>query len=118
MIGVLVKLTYRQPIFWFAFVGAALALALGNAVAYVMMHRKKAEIFFVGDSFSIISVSEITSKTPIPSFPIKFANPSRVGSDIHLHFQDEVVILKRDDWEELDLIWDYLNPVNISYTVI
>ena len=29
-------------------------------------------------------------------------------SEITLHFNDQVIVLKQDDWEDFDLIWGWL----------
>lgn len=119
IVGVMIKIHYGQPIFWFAMIGMALALLLGNIWANIQLNRKVAEIFFVGDSYSLITIHEIVHKKPNRSFPLRLANPSRVGDEIHLHFLDQVIILKKEDWEDFELIWNWLqNPTDVNYSIV
>lgn len=109
LIGVMIRLQSNLPVFWFAVIGVILSIAFGNFAAYINLKNRVAEIFFVGESFSMISVYEIIRKVPSKSFPLKFANPVRTENEIQIHYRDQVMVLKRDDWEEFDLIWNWLS---------
>ena len=96
----------------------AWALILGNIVAYVTLKKQIAEVFFVGDSFSLISTYDILFKEPHRSFPIHLANPTRNADLIQLHYEDQIIMLKREDWDEFELIWNWLTSANrVTYTV-
>lgn len=83
-------------------------IALGNLLAHVKLKRSIAEIFFVNDGFSIISVHDILHQSPKRSFPLRFANPTRTQDRIQFHFEDQIMTLEREDWaEEFDLIWNW-----------
>lgn len=126
MIFVVVRIYYQQEVFWIGTVGGLLAVAVANMFAYVKMQRKIAEIFFVNDSFSIISVADIVYEQELKNFPLRFANPTRNGDTIQIHFTDQILTLKREDWDEFDLVWDWLNqnppaPTGgggITYTIV
>ncbi|MCB9230830.1 MAG: hypothetical protein H6581_04170 [Bacteroidia bacterium] len=119
VIGVLIKMYYGQPIFWFGIIGITLALVLGNFWASVQLNKRIAEVLIVGDSFSMISVHEIVNRKPNRSFPLRLANPSRTANEIHLHFGDQIMVLKKEDWEDFELIWSWFqNPTDVSYTIV
>ena len=118
MIAVIIRMTSGLGVFWVGIGGAAFAIAMGNISALVASRNRRAEIFFVGESFSLISVHEILFKKPNRSFPLRFASPFRQNPDeIHVHFQDEVVVLRREEWDDLDLIWEWLNPTQVNYSM-
>ena len=86
----------------------ASCIFLGNLLAHVKLKRSIAEIFFVNDGLSIISVHDILHQSPKRSFPLKFANPTRTQDEIQFHFEDQIMHIKREDWpEEFDLIWNW-----------
>jgi hypothetical protein len=99
-------------VFW-AIGGELAAIALANMFTSVRLHRTYAEIFFLKDHFSLISVNEILSGRKNEAFPLRFAQ-ARVSGDrsqISLHFGDEIVELKREDWEDFDgIIESFLYP--------
>jgi hypothetical protein len=117
MIGVLAMLSAKQPgdvMFWFVMIGMFFGLILGNMMAYVKMRKSWAEIFFVGNSFTLLSAYDILYGAEPFNFPIAYANPnrnSRKPDEIHLHYGDQIVVLHRKDWEDFDLIWAWLNPM-------
>ena len=108
MLGIMVRVYTGKEILWFGILGMALSILLGNLIAYVQLRRNIAEIFFVNDHFSLISVYEILYGKENLSFPLMYANPNRTESEITLHFNDQVIVLKQDDWEDFDLIWGWL----------
>ena len=73
-------------------------------------HRNYAEIFFVGDHFSLISVYEVITERKNHAFPMMYASPSLDPEQdkLSFHFNDQVITLHRKDWEEFDLIVDYM----------
>lgn len=100
----------------FSIVALVLCLILGNLFAQVKMRRSIAEIFFVNDGFSIISVHDILHQSPKRSFPLKFANPTRTQDEIQFHFEDQILTLRREDWgEEFDLIWNWFISGSVEY---
>lgn len=108
MLGVLVKVYVGQSVLWFGIIGMGLSIVLGNMLAYVRLKKSIAEIFFVQDHFSLISVYEILFGAENTAFPLRYANAQRTAEGISLHFNDQVINLKREDWEDFDLIWDWL----------
>ncbi|RMG61004.1 MAG: hypothetical protein D6722_20270 [Bacteroidetes bacterium] len=94
---------------WWVVIGEALALGLGNLLGRARLRRTYAQLFFVSDHFSLISVHDILSGEEHQAFPLKFANASLdpEGDRLTLHFSDQVVVLQREDWEEFDLICEY-----------
>ncbi|MEZ4773058.1 MAG: hypothetical protein R3D00_07740 [Bacteroidia bacterium] len=98
-----------QSILWIAIAGEVIALVIGNLLAYGKLRRTIAEIFFVNDHFSMISVYEILFKGENNAFPLVYANPDMLNEDtVSVHFNDQIITLHRKDWEEFDLIRDYL----------
>ena len=85
------------------------AVGIGNLMAYAKMRRNIAEILFINDHFSLISVYEVLDENKPKAFPMIYANASMISEDtISLHFNDQVVNLKRENWEEFDLLCEYL----------
>lgn len=111
MAAVMLKVYVGQNPIWWGVLGTAAALGLGNLMAYVSMNRNYAEIFFVNEHFSLITVHEILNEKKNTAFPLHYANPQRIGEEITLHFNDQIITLKAEDWEEFDLIWSWLNSV-------
>lgn len=116
MIGVLAMLQSKQEgsvMFWFVTGGMFFALIFGNLLAFVKLRKAWAEIFFVGPSFTLLSTYDILYGAEPLSFPVAYANASRSSQnpdEISLHYSDMIIVLKRDDWEDFDLIWTWLNP--------
>lgn len=111
MAAVMLKVYVGQNPIWWGIIGTGVSLGLGNMMAYVQINRNYAEIFFVNEHFSLISVNEILSEKKNNAFPLRYANPQRVGDEITIHFNDQIIVLKADEWEEFDLIWSWLNSV-------
>ena len=117
MLGVIMKVSSGgagQNLVWMVVVGEIIALALGNAIAYVRLRKSFAEIFFVKDHFSLISVYEILFKKENHAFPLVYANP-RLSADrktISLTYNDQIITLYEDDWEDFEQIWNWLNPIS------
>jgi hypothetical protein len=110
MVGTVLRSQSGKEIPIFTAVGIAIAIVLGNFFAQVKMRRNIAEIFFTGETFSLVSIYDIAYKQPTAAFPLRFANAHRVGDHIELHYTDLVLMLKREDWgEEFDLIWNWLS---------
>jgi predicted membrane protein len=108
MLGAVIRTYKQKEMLIFTIIAGALVLLLGNMMAHVRLRRDIAEIFFVNDGFSIISVHDILHKSPKRSFPLKWANPTRTQDEIQFHFEDQIMTLKREDWgSEFDLIWNW-----------
>lgn len=109
MLSVL-RLQSGKGILWFTLIGMALAAILGNFFADGQMERRVAEILFVNESFSVISVRDAINKGPKGSFPLEFANPHRTDDTLTFSYEDRIITLRREDWgEEFDLIWNWFN---------
>lgn len=108
--GVMMRMFSGKPILWFAVLGFAVAVGLGNLMAYVGLRKKIAAIFFLNEHFSLISVYEILYKEEEEHhvFPRIYANPRREGDQITVHYHDQIITLKSEDWEDFDLIWNHL----------
>jgi hypothetical protein len=110
MIGAVIRSYNNKEMILFSIIALILSVLLGNLFGQVKLRRSIAEIFFVNDGFSIISVHDILHKSPKRSFPLKFANPTRTENAIQFHFEDQILQLKREDWgDEFDLIWNWFN---------
>jgi hypothetical protein len=108
LIGAVIRSYKSKEMIIYSIVALVLCVLLGNLFAQVKMRRSIAEIFFVNDGFSIISVHDILHQSPKRSFPLKFANPTRTNDEIQFHFEDQIMTLKREDWgDEFDLIWNW-----------
>jgi hypothetical protein len=108
LIGAVIRTYKDREMIVFSIVALILCILLGNLFAQVKMRRSIAEIFFVNDGFSIISVHDILHQSPKRSFPLKFANPTRTENEIQFHFEDQIMTLKREDWGgEFELIWSW-----------
>ena len=57
----------------------------------------------------MISVYDIIYKKEPEPFPLIYTNAqlSADGDKISIHFHDQILTLRRENWEEFDLIWDY-----------
>lgn len=108
MAAVMVKISIGQSPLWVGVLGFIGAIIMGNAIAYVQLRKQYAQIFFVKQHFSLISVYEILYKKENNAFPLRYANPTRSEDQINLHFNDQIITLDRDDWEDFDLIWEWL----------
>lgn len=113
MLAIIVKVYsggLEQTVLWLAVIGELIILGLGNLLAYGKLRRTIAEIFFVNDHFSMISVYEILFKGENNAFPLIYANPTMTPEQdsITVHFNDQIITLYRRDWDEFDLIRDYL----------
>lgn len=116
MIAVMLRVNAGKDPLYFGLVGAGLAIFLGNLMAGVQVRRKIAEIFFVNDGFTIISIHSALSQTPTRPFPLRFANPTRTEGTIQFHYEDQIMTLKREDWpEDFDLIWNWFNRTPIEF---
>jgi hypothetical protein len=109
MLAVL-RMQSGHGILWFSLIGMVLAVVLGSFFANAQMERQVAEILFVNDSFSIISVKDALHQGPTGRFPLHFSNPHRTENTITFTYEDRILTLKREDWEdEFDLIWNWFN---------
>lgn len=116
MAMVVLRLERGQETVIFGLLGVGLAILLGNMMARVQLKRKIAEIFFVNDGFSVISIYDIVHQSPKRSFPLKFANPTRDETRIQFHFEDQIMHIKKEDWgDEFDLIWNWLNQTHMDF---
>ena len=114
MLGVMAKVVaggMPAYLIWWVVGWEALAIGLGNVLAQARLKRSYAEIFFVEEHFSLISIHEILHGREHEAFPMLYANPalSPDGDTITIHFHDLVVNLHRRDWEDedFDLIYDW-----------
>ena len=80
-------------------------------MAYIKLRKNIAEIFFLQDHFSLISVYEILYGSENKAFPLRYANPQRTADGISLHFDDQIINLKEEDWEDFELIWNCLTQI-------
>jgi hypothetical protein len=116
LIGAVIRSYKDKEMIIFTVVALILCILLGNLLAQVKMRRSIAEIFFVNDGFSIISVHDILHQSPKRSFPLKFANPTRTENEIQFHFEDQILTIRREDWgEEFDLIWNWFISGMVDY---
>jgi hypothetical protein len=107
MLGAVLRINAGKDILLFALIGEGVAIFLGNVLSTAAMKRKIAEVLFVSESFSLISVHDLVYKSPPLSFPLKFANPVRMGDTIQVHYLDQVLTLKKEDFDDFDLIWNW-----------
>lgn len=113
ILGVLLKLygPYEGNMLYFVVIGEVIALVLGNLLAYGSMKRSYAELFFLKDHFSAISVYDMLfSKDKEPTaFPLIYANAHMDHEEkkMSFTFHDQIITLRRDNWEEFDLIYNY-----------
>jgi hypothetical protein len=116
MVGVVLRVYYQREVIIFGISAAVVSLLLGNLLANIQLRRNIAEIFFVNDGFSVISIHDILHQNPKRSFPLRFANPTRAGETIQFHFEDQIMTIKKEDWgEEFDLIWNWLNTTQADF---
>ncbi len=114
MLAVLVQISagkWSQGLMWMVVVGEVIALALGNMLALAKTRRNYAEVFFLEDHFSLISVHEILFSPKNHAFPLLYANAvmDPDGDRFSVHFNDQIINFYKKDWEEFDLIWGYFN---------
>lgn len=109
MIGAVLRIQAGHDGLVFGVVGIVLATILGNVIARVQLRRNIAEIFFINDGFSIISIEDILQQSAKRSFPLRFADPTRTATQIQFNFEDQIITLNKEDWDaEFDLIWTWL----------
>ncbi len=112
MLGALLRIVSQGPestLLWWVLIGEVIAVGMSNLLSYASLKRTQAEIFFVNEHFSLISVYEILFKRENNAFPTRYANPQLSGDQqsLTIHFNDQLITLKREDWAEFDLIRDY-----------
>lgn len=109
MVAILLRMSYKQEVLLFGGISILLAFAVGMLMGKVALRRNIAEIFFINDGFSVICIDDILDKKPQRTFPLRFASPSRHQNQIHVNFDDQVVVLKQEDWGgDFELIWNWL----------
>lgn len=116
LIGAVIRTYKDRDMIIYSIAALVVCVLLGNLFAQVKMRRSIAEIFFVNDGFSIISVHDILHQSPKRSFPLKFANPTRSNDVIQFHFEDQILTLRREDWgDEFDLIWNWFISGTVEF---
>ncbi|MFN0202699.1 MAG: hypothetical protein ACKVTZ_14335 [Bacteroidia bacterium] len=86
--------------------GTFASLFLGKQMATVKLKKTYAEIFFVGEHFSLLSVHDVLYQSENKhAFPLRYANVSRSGDFLYFHFNDQIITLKKEDWADFELIW-------------
>ncbi len=115
LVGAVIRSMKEKEMIIYIILALVACIFLGNLLAHVKLRRSIAEIFFVNDAFSIISVHDILHQSPKRSFPLRFANPTRTQDEIQFHFEDQIMHLKREDWaDEFDLIWNWFNSSTLE----
>lgn len=101
--------TQGLSLLWFVLLAEVVILGLGNVLALARVKRSYAEIFFVNDHFSLISVHEILFSPKNQAFPLLYSNPvmHTAGDRFTVHFNDQIVTFERKDWDDFDLIWGW-----------
>ncbi|TAE47034.1 MAG: hypothetical protein EAZ89_18850 [Bacteroidetes bacterium] len=105
MLGLMVRVVSGgvdyQLLLW-ALGAEVLAVLLGNALSNAKMRRTLAEIFFVKEHFSLISVYDILHKKESHVFPLAYASARRSadGKTLSLHYHDQILTLNEADWGE------------------
>ncbi|MCS7073435.1 MAG: hypothetical protein NZ108_03105 [Bacteroidia bacterium] len=105
------------PIFYWGIAGVITSLILGNLFALINIQRNFAEIFFVSGHFCLITVDELLFGRKNEVFPLSYASPSRTTDRIMLHYHDRVIELRKEDWPDFEIIWNWLTnpPPDITY---
>jgi hypothetical protein len=106
MLGLVVKMAAHESFLGIAVVGLLGSVILGNLFAIVKLKKTYAEIFFVGEHFSLISVHDILFSQQKKAFPILYANPQRNEQFISFHFGDQIIQINRREWENPDALWE------------
>ncbi|MEM9936251.1 MAG: hypothetical protein AAF824_21685 [Bacteroidota bacterium] len=114
MLAIIIRVASGQSILWLGLIGALAAMGLGNVFAYAKLKRTYAEIFFLESHFSLISLYEIQYQPHNHVFPLRYANARHEGDRISLTFLDQIITLKREDWEDFDLIWSCLQNAHTT----
>ncbi len=92
-----------------AIIGLLLCLVFGNFFTYAFLKRKIAEVFFVDETVTVITIYDILFREPGKPFPLRLVNPFRTGNEITFTFQDQILSLEKEDWEGFELLWESLN---------
>ncbi len=114
MLGILVMVVSGKGTFAllaFSLIGAVVSIVMGNVLAGVKLNRLPAEIFFIEDQFSLISVQALLDQSEHEVFPLAYASAISNGNVLQFHFQDQVLTIRREDWEEFDLICQWMYAV-------
>ena len=109
MMGVMVKIYLGQSLLTFTLLGTGVAVIIGNLLAYASLKRQVGEVFFLEKHFAILSTHEILYGHENHVFPLEYANPTRSGSTITVHYFDRIVSLEKKDWEDFELVWEYFS---------
>ncbi|MEL6674270.1 MAG: hypothetical protein AAFR61_18835 [Bacteroidota bacterium] len=106
--------SFGNSLLWTVIIAEILALVLGLMMAYVQLRKRYAEIFFVNQHFSLISVYDIVYEQKQEAFPLAYANPqfSFEQDKITFHYHDQIITLRREDWEDFDLIMGWMSAVS------
>ena len=105
MLGLVLRMFSGESILLFGVGGVFLSMLFGNFAAVVKLRKTYAEIFFVGEHFSIISTYDILFATEKQAFPLRYASPNRLNDEIHFTFNDQIIVFKKEDWEKFDELW-------------
>ncbi len=105
LLGLVLRMFGGESVLMFGVLGTFIAMGAGNLAAMVKLKKTYAEIFFIGEHFSIISTYDILFNEKKKAFPLRYASPTRSGDEVHFTFNDQIIILKKRDWEKFDEIW-------------
>lgn len=87
-------------------VGLLASAGLANVLAGVKLRNSYAQIFFLDDHISVLSVYDILYSNQPHAFPLQYTNPQRSGELIQIHYGDQILSLKQEDWgEDFEQIW-------------
>lgn len=121
LVGVLLLMQAHREVLWFGIGGEIAAILLANGAASVSMNRRIAEIFFLNENFTVLTVGDLLYDKEKKPFPLRFANPVRQGDKIQFHFTDNILQIQKEDWPEFELLWHRFNldpGPQVRYTVV
>lgn len=81
-------------------------ILLCNYLASVNMKGTWAELYFVGDTFTLLSVHDVLNAEAAGqrSFPISMSNPNEHKKELHIAYGDFIARLDPEDWEDFEAL--------------
>jgi hypothetical protein len=97
------------PILLFGVLGSFFVVVAGNFLGDVIAKAQFMEIGFQDDFFYMRSAYDIAHQKNLKFYPLSYANVTREGDSIMLNYIDRTVRLRRDEWPDIQGLWEKLN---------
>ena len=101
MLALGLRLNQNAELLWFSIISLGVVMLLAYFAASYSLHTKWARLRIRGNAIYLYSVDDCLQKEQIAEpFPLNYVSLSRSDDGVQLHYHDQVVTLKREDWPE------------------